>query len=66
MIYNSSQDFATDMARIEAITLRGSAERRAWRYQYHRTLTNQNQQSFERFLHEAMGYKASTVSDWEV
>ena len=64
MIYNSRQDFATGMARIEAITLGGDAEHRAWRHQYYRTLTNDNQQSFERFLHEAMGYKASTVSDW--
>ena len=62
MIYDSHQDFATSMARIEAITLRGDAEHKAWRQTYYRTLTSQNQEAFERHLHEAMGYKASTVN----
>ena len=62
MIYDSRQDFATTMARIEAITLKGDADLKAYRHHYHRTTTNQNQLAFERFLHEAMGYKASTVN----
>jgi len=64
MIYTSNQDFATGMARITAMTLQGSDEHKAWRHEYYRTGTNDNQQEFEGYLHEAMGYKASTVNDW--
>ena len=64
MIYDSRQDFATGMARITAITLQGSADHKAWRHEYYRSGTNDNHQEFERYLHQAMGYKASTVQDW--
>ena len=66
MIYDSHQDFATSMARIEAITLGGDPSMRAWRHTHYRTLTNENQRAFERHLHDAMGYKRSTVNDWGV
>lgn len=65
MIYESNQDFGARMARIESITLQGDARQREWMQQNFRTMTNRNQQSFERHLHDAMGYKASTVNDWE-
>ena len=61
MLYESNQDFATTMARIQGITLQGN---QAWRAANQRTFFNANQASFERYLHQAMGYKASTVQDW--
>ena len=61
MLYESNQDFATTMARIQGITLQGN---QAWRATYQRSFFNANQASFERYLHQAMGYKASTVQDW--
>ena len=59
MLYESNQDFATTMARIQGITLQGNQQYRAT---YYRTGFNQNQADFERYLHQAMGYKASTVN----
>ena len=59
MLYESNQDFATTMARIQGITLQGD---QSWKARNFRTGYNQNQQSFERYLHDAMGYKASTVN----
>ena len=58
MLYESNQDFATSMARIQGITLQGDQQ---WRATHQRSFFNQNQQSFERYLHQAMGWKASTV-----
>lgn len=59
MLYESNQDFATSMARIQGITLQGN---QAWQATYQRSFFNQNQATFERYLHQAMGYKASTVN----
>ena len=59
MIIESNQDFATSMARIQGITLQGN---QTWRATNFRSGFNQNQQSFERHLHDAMGWKASTVN----
>ena len=59
MLYESNQDFATTMAKIQGITLQGNQE---WRATHQRSFFNQNQQSFERYLHDAMGWKASTVN----
>ena len=54
--YSSRQDFATTMAKISAVTPF---------LQEHlpRTLAADSQVSFEGYLHEAMGYKKSTVED---
>ena len=30
-----------------------------------RTLASQNQADFEKYLHESMGWKRSTVDDWQ-
>ena len=61
MTIESNQDFATNMARIQAITLQGD---QSWRAANQRSFFNANQVRFERYLHQAMGYKASTVNDW--
>ena len=55
-IYDSRQDFATKMARIAApseVTFK-------W---LPRTMAHDAQTHFEMFLHDAMGYKRSTVED---
>ena len=55
-VYDSRQDFATKMARIAApseVTFR-------W---LPRTMAHDAQAYFERFLHDAMGYKRSTFED---
>ena len=57
--FESNQDFATNMARIQGITLQGD---QSWRAANQRSFYNQNQANFERYLHQAMGYKASTVN----
>lgn len=59
--YQSRQDFATRMAQIEGITLQCNL---AWKFANYRVEYNDNQDHFERNLHNAMGYKASTVDDW--
>ena len=59
--YDSRQDFATKMARIETITLPGDL---AWKYATDRSYYNQNDAQFRRQLHSAMGWKASTIQDW--
>lgn len=59
--YSSHQDFATRMARITTITMRGNL---AWKYQNYRTDYNQQDADFRMHLHEAMGWKPSTVQDW--
>jgi len=66
MTYESNQDWATTMARISCITLQGTDSLKAYRHQVYRTETNDNQQWFEKHLHDAMGYKSSTVNDWGV
>ena len=62
MTYESNQDWGVTMARISCITLGGSDSLKAYRYANHRSETNDNQAEFERHLHDAMGYKASTVN----
>ena len=62
--YESWQDFHADMARISAITLKGSDQMRAWRHENNRTQQLEDQAHFEGHLHKAMGWKASTVQDW--
>lgn len=59
--YQSRQDFSTRLAAIEGMSLQ---RHMAWKYTYHRAMYNDNQAQFERHLHGAMGYKASTVDDW--
>ena len=55
--YESWQDFATSMARMSATSL--------WLHEHlPRTLAHDSQTTFERHLHDAMGWKASTVNDW--
>ena len=55
--YTSNQDFATSMARMSATSL--------WLHEHlPRTLAHDSQATFERHLHDAMGWKASTVNDW--
>ena len=58
MIYDSRQDYATKLARISAtsITLHELLPR---------TLAHSSQTHFERYLHDCMGWKASTVNDWQ-
>lgn len=59
--FNSHQDFYTQMAAIAKpfVFTRGS-------YQVlGRTLASENQTQFERYLHESMGWKRSTVNDWQ-
>ena len=58
--YDSRQDFATKMARIETITLKDNL---AWKYANFRSEYNDNDLSFRKHLHAAMGYKRSTVED---
>jgi len=58
--YSSRQDFATQMARIETITLKDNL---AWKYANFRTEYNENDSKFRKYLHTAMGYKRSTVED---
>ena len=59
--YPSRQDFNARMASIHGITLQRNL---AFKYAAQRATYNQNQAEFERSLHGAMGYKASTVDDW--
>ncbi len=59
MSFESNQDFATSMARIQGITLQGDQR---WKAANMRSYYNRNQADFERYLHQAMGYKASTVN----
>ena len=59
--YSSRQDFDACMASIHGITLQRNL---AFKYATQRVMYNQNQADFERSLHGAMGYKASTVDDW--
>jgi len=54
VIYDSHQDFATKMARIEAITLQGDL---GWRFANNRGYYNRNQAEFARHIHGAMGYR---------
>ena len=58
MIYDSNQDFATAMARISATSL-------FLHDLLPRTLAHDSQTSFERHLHDCMGWKSSTVDDWQ-
>jgi len=62
MTFNSHQDFHTQMAVIaKPFTFtRGSHQVLG------RTIASENQAQFERHLHESMGWKRSTVNDWEV
>ena len=62
--YESWQDFYTTMARISCITLAGPQRHRAWRHENNRTMVAEQQTCFERELHNAMGWKPSTVQDW--
>ena len=61
MIYNSHQDFHTQMAVIAKpyVFTRGSYQTLG------RTLASENQAQFEKYLHESMGWKTSTVDDWQ-
>lgn len=59
--FASRQDFDTSMAAIHGITLQRGL---AFKFASNRTMYNDNQFDFERSLHGAMGYKASTVDDW--
>ena len=58
MIYDSTQDFAIAMARISATSL-------FLHDLLPRTLAHDSQATFERHLHDCMGWKASTVDDWQ-
>ena len=59
--YESDQDFATKMACIATITMGGDE---GWKYENFRSFCNDNDARFRHHLHEAMGWKASTVEDW--
>ena len=61
--YESDQDFAVKMARIQTITMGGD---NGWKYENFRSFCNENDARFRGYLHRAMGYKASTVQDWNV
>ena len=54
VLYESNQDFAARMARF-------AAPNRVLDKYMHRTLRNESQATFERHLHEAMGYRSHTV-----
>ena len=56
--YESRQDFYTGLAATASSTcyLRSCLPR---------TLANKCDASHERYLHQAMGWKASTVNDWD-
>jgi len=56
VIYNSRQDFSAQLARM-------SQPNRVLDKYLPRTLRNDSQATFERYLHGAMGYKKSTVED---
>ena len=56
-MYSSRPDFATSMARCSATSL-------FLHELLPRTLAHSSQANFERYLHDAMGWKASTVDDW--
>ena len=57
VIYQSNQDFAARMAAMSATSV--------WLHNHlPRTLAHDSQVTFERHLHDAMGWKASTVQDW--
>ena len=64
MLYSSNQDFYAQMAAISAITLKGVTGK--WLHENYRTIQNNSEEQFSRQLHKAMGYKASTVNEWEV
>ena len=58
VLYNSRQDFATMMARMSATSI--------WLHNHlPRTLAHDSQTTFERHLHDCMGWKSSTVDDWQ-
>ena len=57
-IYNSRQDFSTQMA-VLAKPFQGGFRL------FGRTLASENQTQFENYLHDAMGWKSSTVNDWQ-
>ena len=59
IFYQSKQDHATRMASISQTSL-------FLHNLLPRTLAFDCQESYERHLHDAMGWKASTVQDWEV
>ena len=63
MIYSSHQDFYTGLAVVSAMTLKGPTGK--WFHQHYRAIQNNAEGRFSRQLHQAMGYKASTVSEWE-
>jgi len=56
--YESRQDFYTLLATTSATS---AFVRRC----LPRTLANRCDASHERYLHQAMGWKASTVNDWD-
>ena len=56
--YSSNQDWATAMARISSTSL-------FLHDLLPRTLAHDSQATFERHLHDAMGWKPSTVDDWQ-
>ena len=58
VLYESNQDFYTRMAKY-------SAPSRFLAKYLPRTLRNDSQSTFESHLHEAMGYRAHTVNDWD-
>ena len=62
MIYNSRQDFQhSNGCNLQALYCSPAAH-----YQVlGRTLASQNQADFEKYLHESMGWKRSTVDDWQ-
>lgn len=56
--YPSRQDFAARMAAMSKTSL--------WLHDHlPRTLAFDSQTAFERHLHDSMGWKSSTVNDWE-
>ena len=56
--FSSNQDFATDAARVAAITLQGDTEFKAWRAESFRNQVNSDYAWFTKYLHQAMGYRA--------
>ena len=61
MTYSSRQDFATTMAASQANILRLNQKMPEF---FSRTQKEQDQETFARYLHSAMGWKKSTVQDW--
>ena len=54
----SNQDYDTKAASIAAISLRGSADHKAWRAETFRCSVNDDYAWFTYKLHGAMGYRA--------